>query len=267
VSDVVKSKPTIEARFAAMRQAYGVSGNRLAQIAHDDLGLPWFPSTVAAIEAGSKKLTAEELLLLPLLFRQAGIHLSLSDFFEAELVLGDIVASPAALAELFRGRLPGSWQEQASTAATDRDAAVRLVLKAAPSDGRRRKNQRSEKPFADAEVRAALIEAGKAIAQLGPLPEDARREQQAELTQRTARQLGLPATQVAETARRLWQANLTWVRDVVAEILIRRTYQIRNIAESPEAMAALPFARRRASAVLKQEIRAALRRYKPKERK
>jgi len=62
--------PTLDAalgrRLAELRTAQGQTADQLARAAKD-IGLTWDRSTVASIETGRRKITASELLVLPLL--------------------------------------------------------------------------------------------------------------------------------------------------------------------------------------------------------
>jgi hypothetical protein len=244
-------------RLAEIRRRSGVSVRQLASIARD-LGLSWYPNTFPRIEAGSKSLTLEEALLLPLIFERAGVAFNLRDLFDADTVLtAKRRASPQDVADVFAGRLPAGWVEEGRRLST----AVR-------KRGEKRQPLVETTPYSDAQVRDAIEASAEAIGILGARPRDDFRDLHGEPEQAMARELGAPVRVIVDAARRLWGESVGTIRDLAADELIRRKYPDDKRGPTPaQAVLELSTARRRASTVLRQEIEAALRRqHKPKGR-
>jgi hypothetical protein len=143
----------IEQQMRRLREAQGVRQETVAESARF-WGVPWTQATVAAIELGQRGLSLGEFVMLPLVFRQAGIrkpsgrHLELEDFVpladetgmpnESTIITpgaGALVATGVApmlgiVRTLLRGGLPPAGEQpdrvEAGPGEAERKAARKL---------------------------------------------------------------------------------------------------------------------------------------------
>lgn len=145
----------------------------------NDYGLAWTRSTVAAIETGKRKISADELVLLPLILSRAtGRPVQLADLFPegpAVLITDDAALKPAVVRKVANGQVDdraagGWWYLDCFTPGSRRTRAL-------------------------ATDRIALLES--------------EREQET----RAARQLGIEPIALVKTAHALWKRGLVEERD------------------------------------------------------
>lgn len=181
-------------RMRTLRDAHGVTADAVALQARR-MGLGWQRSTVATIEAGRRRLTAEELLLLPLLLSSAlPVSVRLRDLLDAEAALtGELVMTAAGFRQLLAedGPLWGGYK-----------------LRTAPDAGGRRSSvevwQRIERLYPDVHAGARLnLDRLLAVEQAAG----------GEAEQHAARALGCAAIEVSAVAHRLWGHGLTAERE------------------------------------------------------
>jgi hypothetical protein len=172
-------------RAKAIREVTGVRQDDVARSARV-LGLPWGRSKIAALEAGTKAIDAEELVLLPAVLTHAcGVPVSLADLLDTDspVAVSATVAMPARqVAATFAGtsRVP-------VPATTARSLAG---LQAALDRAR-------ELGVADVNVTQAV----------------AVRDQSGEADERVARMLDEPLAIVTLLSYDLWKRSLTAERD------------------------------------------------------
>jgi transcriptional regulator with XRE-family HTH domain len=184
-----------------LRDRLGTTQDEVAAAARS-VGLGWGRSTVAELEAGSKRLSAEEFVLLP-------------------FVLLNVGGGDSNLADLLRPMdidPPGDWVTLTPTARAKYTALVDLLDGTATAlstntnllDLPRTRDQR--RAHADAIERLKgyrRIWPGTALHRL----EEAERDASGEAEQKAARKVGVPAAHVAVAAHRLWGRGLTAERD------------------------------------------------------
>lgn len=189
-------------RLKALRQTAGVSAEQVAEAARD-LGLSWRRATVAQIENGDRGLSAEELVLLPLLL---GLGLALPHSWEEligegeNLRLGPAVAvDRSVVVEVLSGRA-GEIGLGAGI-----DAPLRERERAALSAFN------AALPYVRAWWEAAWP--GASLAQLSRVREDAAHEAE----QKAARKLGVSTLVLSAAAHRTWGRGLSDERDARVE--------------------------------------------------
>jgi transcriptional regulator with XRE-family HTH domain len=178
-----------------LRDAHGVTADAVAAKARE-VGLGWQRSTVASIETGRRRLTAEELLLLPLLLSMAlPLRVTLRDLLDDDAALTDeLTMTRTGFAQLLDPQ-PGIWGgyrlRTGAAAAVDRRSSVerwRRVLELWPGAGEPRR--------LDLQRLTAVERSAAATAE-----------------QNAARALGCTALDVAALAHRTWGRGLTEERD------------------------------------------------------
>jgi hypothetical protein len=164
----------------ALRAIRGDLPQDRVRAAANDYGLAWTRSTVAAIETGKRKISADELLLLPLILTKAtGRPVNLADLFpdgSAVRITDDAALEPKVVRDVATGKV-------------DDRAAAGWWFGLCYTPGSRR--------FV-----------GLARSRLGQL-EEAEREQEV----RAARQLGVEPIALVDAAHTLWARGLVEERD------------------------------------------------------
>lgn len=201
-------------RMRALRDAHDVTADTLALHARQ-LGLNWQRSTVGTIEAGRRRLTGEELLLLPLLLSMAlPVTVGLRDLLDGDVALtDDLVMTPNGFRQLLDERTslfggyrllsrhagaPGAPAAQSSAAQWDRIQALW--------------------PDVHAGARLDLTRLRSVERAAG-----------GEAEQKAARTLDCSALDVSALAHRLWGRGLTEERD-------RRVHESGHDVDTPAAV-------------------------------
>lgn len=176
-------------RVAELRSSAGSRQEDVVKAARQ-LGLPWAQSSVVDLERGRRRLSAEELVLLPAVMTEALRRpVSLTDLLAVDAVvdIGRARMSTAAVSALLAGRpagdidVMGSEDEAIEAVATARQHLAD-VIKLGAGD------------MYEAEGTALVREAGGA-------------------ERKAARQLGLPLATVAIAAHQRWGRSLTDERE------------------------------------------------------
>lgn len=184
----------------SLRDQHDVTADAVASRARE-LGLRWQRSTVASIETGRRGLSAEELLLLPLVLSMAlPVRVSLPQLLDEEAALSEeLTMTRAGFAQLL-DPVPGMW------------------------GGYRLQSTATATPLTDATNSGPSVERWQRIEQLWPEVHAPRRfdlrrlaaiENSASSTaeQNAARALDTTPLEVATVAHRLWGHGLTEERD------------------------------------------------------
>ncbi len=195
LSEIIGSKVKL------LRTESGKTQDQVAAVARA-CGVDWGRSTVAALEDGSKRLSADELLLLP--FIVAGT-------FDCDFYLADLVTPMDTDPD-------GAWVSLGSDARMTYTAIAMLLGGTASADSTNpdmldmpwtRSRQRALEIVAERRKTYKRIWPGAPVGELGRAEKDARGESE----QKAARRLGVSAEEVAVAARRLWGQGLTAERD------------------------------------------------------
>lgn len=200
-------------RLRALRDEHGVTADTLAMQARR-LGLGWQRSTVGTIEAGRRRLTGEELLLLPLLLSMAlPVTVTLRDLLDRDIALtGDLVMTPGGFRQLLdeRASLYGGYRltsQRPAAAGDDAQSSVELW-------------RRIERLWPDVHGGSRLD-----LARLRAVE----RAAVGEAEQKAARTLECSALDVSAVAHRLWGRGLTEERD-------RRVAALGHLDDPPAAV-------------------------------
>jgi transcriptional regulator with XRE-family HTH domain len=175
-------------KVRALRERDGLTQDDVARAARA-MGLPWKRAAVTHLEGGTKKLSAEELLLLPfVVFEVFGELWNLADLTgpddgEPVDLTDETRIAPDNLAKLLSGRIG-----DASSPDTPQNRQFLAQFK----PGRRK-------------VKLYGL----------PMPEvlEARREAQGDAERKAARRFGVEAMDVAVAAHKTWRRGLTAERD------------------------------------------------------
>jgi len=192
----------------AHREAAEVGQDRVASVARE-MGLPnWTRSTVAFLEAGNRKLYAEELLILPYVaFRAFGVDTSVLDLLHAD--------APLTLSATAKMHQPA-----VESAVAGGLGDVKHVLRTLPRDFEVPWSVNAGKKLR--EVVTALEPASKQAANIPKLVWPgakyrqivaAERDATGDAEQKAARRLQVPPLAVSLAAHRLWGRSLTVERD------------------------------------------------------
>lgn len=185
-------------RVRALRDEHGVTADTLAAHARR-LGLNWQRSTVGTIETGRRRLSGDELLLLPLLLSMAlPVTVSLRDLLDIDIALTpDLVMTPTGFQQLLDEKTSlyggyrlttGSAGRNASDLTTSGAEDWRLIEQLWPDVNRGARLDL-------ARMRAVQRAAG------------------GEAEQKAARALARRPLEVSAVAHRLWGHGLTEERD------------------------------------------------------
>lgn len=182
----------------ALRDAHGVTADTIADHARR-LGLQWQRSTVASIETGKRRLTGEELLLMPLVLSMAlPVAVNLRELLDEEISMtADVVMTPTGFRQLLAEKttsIYGGYKLQ------------RELPSKAPGQ------------------RTPSVDVWRRIEQLWPQVHGARefdlerlraveRSAAGEAEHNAARTLGCTALDVSAISYRLWGRGLTAERD------------------------------------------------------
>ncbi len=189
-------------RIKALRVERGTSADRVAETART-FGLGWQRSTVASIETGRRGLTAEELMLLPVVMTavlETDVHLG--DLLRVEAALSDDVSfRPAGFAALLEGK-----RLKLPTHMVIPKLFERINEQLGPEN---KAWQRIEKLWPEVHGDVALnLDNLMAVEKAGS----------GEAEQKAGRSLGVSGVEVAAVAFRRWGRGLTAERDArVAE--------------------------------------------------
>ncbi len=183
-ADIASFREVLGARMRSIREDRGLTADEVAAKARR-YGLSWQRSTVNTIEAGNRKLTAEELLMLPFLL---------------DVAITDLVKAPVALTERVTMTRRGLTEFLTSSQLTMGGWKVR--------------------GFDLAKAFETLTETIQSLP--GETPVDvlelAEQDMSQEAEQKAARRLGYSALQISVAAHRLWGRGLTAEREArVAE--------------------------------------------------
>lgn len=184
-----------------LRTSAGIRQDDIAAAARS-IGLAWSRSVVAALESGRRQLSAEDLLLLPVILNRVGIEVSLPTLLErlgTIRISEDTTLPSRRLARIARG--DPDWGERITIRIVEPDgdkleAALRAVRESGGHDEQ------------------ALQVAGRLFPDA--LPVELRHVEQAasgEAEQRAARRFGVSPLVVALVAHHLWGRSLTAERD------------------------------------------------------
>jgi transcriptional regulator with XRE-family HTH domain len=214
MSDTPDLASAIGQRLRALRDEHGVTADTLAMQARR-LGLGWQRSTVGTIEAGRRRLTGEELLLLPLLLSMAlPVTVTLRDLLDRDIALTDeLVMTPNGFRQLLdeRAAVYGGYrltsQRPAAAAGNDPQSSVELW-------------RRIERLWPDVHAGSRLD-----LARLRAVE----RAAGGEAEQKAARTLDCSALDVSALAHRLWGRGLTEERD-------RRVHESGHDMDTPAAV-------------------------------
>lgn len=183
-------------RVRALRDEHGVTADTLAAHARR-LGLNWQRSTVGTIEAGRRRLSGDELLLLPLLLSMAlPVTVSLRDLLDADIALTpDLVMTPTGFQQLLAEKtsLYGGYRLSAGAAHAPGQTASGV-------EDWRRIEQLWPEVNRDARLDLARMRAVQRVAA-------------GEAEQKAARALACRPLEVSAVAHRLWGHGLTEERD------------------------------------------------------
>jgi transcriptional regulator with XRE-family HTH domain len=187
----------VGSRMRALRDAHGVTADTIAAQARG-VGLRWQRSTVASIETGKRRLSAEELLLLPTILSMAlPDSVTLRNLLDRDIALTDeLVMTPRGFVDLLEGGGP-IW------------GGFKL-------------------PRVAAGPRAPSVERWRVIERLWPdvhgggrldlqRLHQVERAAAGEAEQNAARTFGVEALEVAAAAHRLWGRSLTAEREARVE--------------------------------------------------
>jgi transcriptional regulator with XRE-family HTH domain len=190
--------PAIGRRMRALRDEHDVTADTVAAHARR-VGLGWQRSTVATIEAGRRRLTGEELLLLPLVLSMAlPVNVTLRDLLDIDIALsGELVMTPAGFRQLLDEGSPifGGYRIQAKPGGT-------------PEEQR----QSSQEVWRRIEQLWPQVHGGTKLA-LDRL-RAVERAAGGDAEQNAARALGCSALDVSAVAHRLWGHGLTAEREL-----------------------------------------------------
>lgn len=174
-------------------------------------GLRWTQATVAAVETGRRRLSIEELLLLPFILFEAKIHkpknqerplLELADIFPKEGMVPLTTKTRVhaeALQEILQGKFGEGWLGHYDTPHLRQ---IRAKISITPEKIRRLRDE-LEKIF------QILPEANRNHRLL----EEIEKEVEGEAEQKVARKFKVPPLAVGLAARKVWGHSLTVERD------------------------------------------------------
>jgi transcriptional regulator with XRE-family HTH domain len=185
------------ARLRALRVEHGVTADALAGHARR-LGLNWQRSTVGTIEAGRRRLSGDELLLLPLLLSMAlPVTVTLRDLLDTDIALTEeLVMTPNGFRQLLdeRASLYGGYRLTSTPRTGDGGGTPSTV----------ELWRRIERLWPDVHAGSRLD-----LARLRAVE----RAAAGEAEQKAARTLACTAVDVSAVAHRLWGHGLTAERD------------------------------------------------------
>jgi hypothetical protein len=181
----------------ALRDEHDVTADTIATHARR-VGLSWQRSTVASIETGKRRLTAEELLLLPLILSMAlPVRIGLRQLLDGEAALTEqLVMTSTGFQHLLQDS-PGIWGGYKLTSSVGRPAESELR---ASTERWQRIERLWPEVHGDSQFSLERLRAVERAA-----------AQEAE--QNAARSLGWSALDVAAVAHRLWGHGLTEERE------------------------------------------------------
>ena len=220
-------------RLRALRDAHGVTADTVAAHARR-LGLSWQRSTVGTIEAGRRRLSGDELLLLPLLLSMAlPVTISLRDLLDVDIALTpELVMTPTGFQQLLdeKTSLYGGYRLTSGSG-----ARREIAEKGSGADDWRR----IEQLWPDVNRGARLDLARMRAVQ---------RAAGGEAEQKASRTLQCRPLEVSAVAHRLWGHGLTEERDL----------RMRAADSHDETPAALRVRRGHVTRILLQELGEAL---------
>lgn len=206
VSELPSLSQAIGRRMRELRDEHGRTAGEVAEAAQE-WGLRWQRSTVASIETGKRGLSAEELVVLPVILSTAfGVlskenEIHLWDIFggvEEAAVGDDLIVTTRGLAELVTGK-------SSTTRGYRRpQQAARVLEWLDPGAKRRARHARIRKLWPDVDGGSLInVDNHQAVQHAAS----------GEAEQKAARKLGVSGVDVAAVSFRLWGHGLTEERD------------------------------------------------------